>query len=263
MILTISSKKQFLRKAGVIYILVFFMLTSCKSYWANKYFDKIGVYDDKIEIEKVTKYEKEVVFIPIRHIGTQIFYENVKEKVDSLIQQNYHIYYETIVSNTIKNNVLSSKNLIMIDTLLAYKLRKISNANLISKDLKTDYIELLKVNGIKLKKDLIMQPAIKELHLSHPTCKNVDVTFENLIFAYEQKYGKITLEPCDYKTLFYEKSICNKNKFKNLFATFQLDLRNLIVVKELINNSHNKIAIVYGADHFTGIKGELLKRGFK
>lgn len=47
-----------------------------------------GIYDNKITLNKFKKEDSEIVFFQMAHIGTDLFYNDVKQKVDSLIKYN-------------------------------------------------------------------------------------------------------------------------------------------------------------------------------
>lgn len=142
-------------KKSILFVTILILLfTSCKSYLINNYFKSIGVYDDKIRLEKLTVGDKEIVLFGMHHIGKNEFYEDVKSKIDSLKKQDYLFYTEGIKSNFVGKNKLSKQDSIVIID-IAYKFRKISGKPLISKDLETDHLKILRDKGIKVDYDLI------------------------------------------------------------------------------------------------------------
>jgi hypothetical protein len=240
---------------------ILLLLTSCKSYFANQYFKNVGVYDNKIKLEKISFQDKEIVFFGMHHIGKQEFYADVKVKVDSLLNEEYFFYTEGITSQfTGKEKLTSQDSIVLID--LAYRFRKISGKPLISKNIDSDYLTYFRENGIKIEEKIIMQPSYNELGLSNKNSINSDLKIEEILNLYEAKNGKIVLTDCDYSTPFFEKSICKENVDKKNYDIFIIDERNNSVISHILNDKRKKIAIIYGKNHFIGIKEELLKNGF-
>jgi len=237
-------------KKSIFLITIIISLISCKSAEFDSGLKHKGYYDDKINIAKLIKGKNEVVFIPMHHFGTELFYKDVKSKIDSLKKIGFYFYYEKVNFN-------------LSDTTTLMKYKKIHGFP-ISKD-NGGYMYLIdSIYKFKLKKKLINQPSYVELGVESTNGKNVDVTLKEMINFYENKYGIIKLELCDYRTSIYEKSICKdkiideKNKDDAI-----LNFRNKHILEELKNDYHPKIAIIYGAGHFIGIKEELLKLGYK
>lgn len=71
------------------------------------------------------------------------------------------------------------------------------------------------------------------------------------------------MESCDYNTKFYENSICKNKLGKKRFTPFLVDERNNSILRHIANENKNKIAIIYGKEHFNGVKDSLLKLGYK
>lgn len=238
------------------------LLSSCKSYLTNYYLKSIGIYDNEIKLEKLDNNEKEIVLIGMHHIGKQEFYDDVKSKIDSLIKKDYIFYTEGVNSQfTGKTNLTPEDSIVLID--LAYKLRKISGIPLVSKKLNSDYLTLFKENGIKIKENLVKQPKYIELGLSDKLSKNTDLSFEQLLENYEKQYGKILLEPCDYKTEFYKESTCQTKPNKKTYDEMMMRDRNNSVISHILKEKNTKIAIIYGNAHFVGIKDSLQKLGYE
>lgn len=238
------------------------LLTSCKSYIANYYFKSVGVYDNKIKLEKLSNNEKEIVLFGMHHIGKKEFYNDVKTKVDSLIKKDYLFYLEGISSNfSGKTNLTKEDSIVLID--LAYKFRKILGKPLLYKNMESDFIELFKSKGIKIKENLIKQPSYAEFGLSQKTAINSDLSAEEILKIYENKYGKIIMEPCDYQTKFYEESTCAIKSQKKIYDEVILQIRNNSIITHVLNEKKSKIAIIYGKNHFIGIKDSLQKLGYK
>jgi hypothetical protein len=214
----------------------------------------MGVFSDEVKTSSVVNTEKAVVFIPMHHIGTQLFYDDVSKKIDSLKQLEYYFFYEKIKGDSAS----------IPDSITLLKIRKLLVIPL-SKDAKSNYLSFIKDKvKVKLKKDLVSQPQVNIFGLDGKNALNVDCYLNDLITEYENRYGKLELSTCDYQTPFYEKSKCpNDRELKSKSKTIIVDYRNSIVVQEILRNEHSKIAIIYGEEHFVGIKAALLEKGFQ
>ena len=239
-------------KKLLFFILILIITSGCGSFKINLAFDLMGIYDDSTKLHFMKSDKREVVFIPMHHIGTKLFYADVKSKVDSLENLGFYFYTEMVKGDK-------------KDTLTKLKYRKITGLPF-SKNNK-GYMEIFDSiydGKIKYKKELISQPTYYNLGVDSLKSKTADVTMKVLIDYYESKYGIIQLEQCDYETSIYQKSSCKKKSInKKAFHEVVLLFRNKNILNELSNDTHSKIAIIYGAKHFIGIKEELLKLGYK
>ncbi|RXR20947.1 hypothetical protein EQG63_03140 [Flavobacterium amnicola] len=247
----------------VILITSMFLFTSCKSYLLNEFFEQNGIYQKNVKTEKLIG-NNEIVFVPIHHLGTHSFYNDVKNKVDSLKNLDYKIFYEMVLTEHAKSSDTTKQKI--IDTTMMLKFRKSFGLKGLSKSGASNYKEFFEGRGLKLKKILIPQPKLSALGLKGSQCENVDATTEELIKAYELKYGKIILEEYDLKTNLFDAYDRNKCKYKidkKIFEEFIVNYRNNIVLSKIKQNKSLKIAIVYGKNHFIGIKDQLQKIGYK
>lgn len=194
----------------------------------------------------------------MHHIGKQEFYADVKVKVDSLIKEDYLFYTEGVTSQfTGKEKLTIQDSIILID--LAYRFRKISGTPLVSKKFNSDYLTYFREKVIKLEEKIIMQPSYNELGLSNKNAINTDLKVEEILNLYEVRNGKIVLDDCDYSTSFYEESKCKEKVNKKKYDSFIIDERNNSVINHILNDKRKKIAIIYGKNHFVGIKDSLQK----
>jgi len=223
------------------YLLLSFCV-SCKNYLGTISLKYAGVYDDSEVLHTADYNNKKIVFVPMHHLGTESFYSDVKNKIDSLKKENYYFIYEQVSANK-------------IDETFAKKLRKF-----LKTPLSTDgsYVNEYKTMfpNIKYEKPLIDQPSYKELGLSVENSERVDVDYKDLVDYYENKHGEIKLTDCDYKTSVYERyTKCKEGKKIPLHKRNDIiiNFRNDFVVKYVKESPQEKIAIVYGAEHMKGI----------
>ncbi|SEQ13756.1 hypothetical protein [Flavobacterium urocaniciphilum] len=249
-------------KKIIQFLIILTLSVSCKSYLVNQYFKRVGVFDKKLKLEKISNGDKEIVLFGMHHIGKEEFYNDVKLKVDSLLKKDYLFYIEGISSKFAgKTNLTKEDSIALIE--LSYKFRKVLGSPLVSKNLNSDYLNLFKEKGIKIKENLIKQPTYTEFGLSQKNAINSDLTVEKLLEIYEDKYGKIILEPCDYETKFYDKSTCNTKTDTKIYDELMKTERNNSVISHILKEEKSKIAIIYGKAHFIGIKDSLQKLGYK
>lgn len=239
-------------KKLLFFIILILIANGCSSYLVNTSFTLLGIFDDDAKIDKLANNNKVVIFIPMHHVGTKLFYSDVKKKIDSLENLGFHFYTEKTKGNA-------------NDTIAILKIRKLMELPFSKKN--PGYKEMLDSiykGKVKFKKELIDQPSYKDLGVDSLKGRNVDVTINEIIQYYESKYGEIKLEKCDYESLINNKSICKgKSIRKKSVDDVILNFRNKHVIDELLKDKQTKIAIIYGANHFIGIKEELLKLGYK
>ena len=229
------------------------LLVGCLNFKINLAFNLIGVYDDTVKLSKVSDDEKEIVFIPMHHVGTSLFYADVRKKIDSLKQEGYFFYTELVKSD--KKDTSTIRKMIKLTGIPFSKDKTPGYKN---------FIDSIYKGRVKLKKEIIDQPSNSGFGLDSTNSKKVDVTSKEIIDYYEKKYGNIILEPCDFEKSFYEKTNCkSKTITKKAKDDAILDFRNANVVNTILKDSHKKIAIIYGANHFKGIKEALVKQGFE
>lgn len=241
-----------MKKMKILLYLTLFSLLSCTSFKVNLAFKLVGVYDDNIKLSKVANEEKEVIFFPMHHLGTAPFYKDVQTKIDSLKKIGYFFYTEEVKGN--KKDSITVRKSIKISGIPFSR----DNAGY------KHFFDSIYKGKVKFKKEILDQPSPSKFGLDESNSKKVDVTLKEMIDYYESKYGEIKLEPCDFEKSFYEKPDCkNKPVGKKITDDVYINFRNMNVIKTLLNDNHQKVAIIYGADHFRGIREELLKKGFK
>ncbi|WP_309612739.1 hypothetical protein [Flavobacterium sp.] len=241
-----------MKKIKILIYLILFSLLSCTSFKVNLAFKLVGVYDDNIQLSKVTNEEKEVIFFPMHHLGTAPFYNDVKTKIDSLKKIGYFFYTEEVKGN--KKDSITVRKSIKLTSIPFSR----NNAGY------KHFFDSIYNGKVKFKKEILDQPSPSKFGLDESNSKTADVTLKEMIDYYENKYGEIKLEPCDFEKSFYEKPNCKyKPAGKKVRDDVYINFRNKNLIKMLLSDNHKKVAIIYGADHFKGIREELLKQGFK
>ena len=236
-------------KKSILLILIILSLFSCKSSLVNYALEKRGVFDEEVKVVSFSNNEHNVVFIPMVHVSTKLFYDDVNTKIDSLKKLDYFFYFEKIKA--------SGKN----DTIIR-KSMKLIELPVMKQGYKSLIDSILLKNKIKLKKEIIDQPKYEKFGLDSLNSKNVDLSMVEIINYYEKKYQPIILEPCDFENEIYEKPKCPLKLSKEINDDVVLNSRNMEVIKELSTETRKKIAIIYGKGHLVGIREELLKMGY-
>ena len=237
-------------KINLLFIfLIVSSLFSCTSMKINLGLKLIGAYDEVIILEKLKNQEKEIIFFPMVHIGTENFYNDVKMKIDSLEKIGFITYYEKVDSE-------------INDTLNQRKLKKITGFPIPKRG--RGYMSILdSVFKGKLKKKLISQPNYSVLGVDSLKGTNVDVNLKQLIAEFERRYGKINLEECDFKTSIHSKTVCKDETITDKQKDeVILGYRNDYITSKILNGNINKLILIYGKEHFIGIRKNLQKDGF-
>lgn len=246
-----------MKKHFTFICLIIFTLHSCSvSNIINKTLEKSNVYSDEIDYKIELKNNIKVLkLIPIRHLGTPKFYDNLNNLITEHQNMGYTVYYE----------LLKTKN---ADDITIRKFRKITSlklnvddTNLINyKDLLYEKIRKIDEN-FEFKKEVTPQPSYEYLIADMDNAINVDISSEQFVSVYERMYGEVKLDSCDYVND-WNKSSCFKSRKKNIDKII-IDYRNNHVIEYIINSNNNKILVLYGENHITGIKKGLVKKGYK
>lgn len=229
-------------------VIICLIMTSCSSIWL-KY---SGVLDEKPELRAMTDGDKDVIYLPLHHIGRKEYYEAMAQQIDSLQNEDYIVFYEMV-------NVNAQDTSVYIE--LAKKFRKIEG------DLgaANGYLDTLnnRIYGtIAYDEKYVMmnQPSFSDLGVDSNSAVNADISLEELIGAFEKKHGVITLSPCDINTDLKASYNCETipNKLRKDFRkSFVLDLRNEQLAERIRASEAKNIFVIYGARHYKGLLKEL------
>lgn len=223
----------------------------------HKTLEKIKVYSDEINYEvDMIKDNKELKIIPLRHLGTPKYYDNLKGVLSKYQNLGYVVFYEIMRSNN-ANDIVQRK----FRKILPLKI------NLDSKE-QLNYKEILLKKSRKIdpnfefKQNVIPQPQYNFLITDLNNSKNVDITIEEFVNEYERLNGAVVLDSCDYINNWSE-STCETDERAKGLNKIMIDYRNNNVVDNVLSATNNKILILYGEGHVKGIKKGLLKNGYK
>jgi hypothetical protein len=227
----------------IAFVLIF--TTGCFPKFIAK---SISIFDNKINLQVLTNNEIVVCFIPMHHIGTKQFYDDVQLNIDTFKKQGFSIFYEGVTLDT-------SLPKAELDTIYK-KFRKITGMA-ISKSEYKGYIDTanssimgLKAKWIK-KEKIVNQPKSLVGTSNSKDLNAVDLSIPELVAQYEKKHGTIVLEANDYKTDTH-KALSNGATYENRKLMI-LDLRDKHLAKKIITATNNKIVVVYGNAHLPGL----------
>jgi hypothetical protein len=232
------------------YLLLFaasLALQSCLTKMALRY---IGALDKEAKEKRISNEKKELVFIPMHHVGKPEFYDHVKRKIDSLHQLGYVVFYEQVIPSPQINKQ-------SID--ISYrKYRKIVGS-LHVKGYLNEAEGTVLGRKMRVAKQLVNQPFGKAIGLDSTIDLRVDAYLQELIENYENKYDLVQLTDCDFKTAFTEKYKCEKIKNKEALTYFTRVYRNQLIADKILASTYTKIVLLYGANHYEGILSNLKK----
>ncbi|MEM6806499.1 MAG: hypothetical protein AAF696_34185 [Bacteroidota bacterium] len=222
----------------IFLLAVLYLLTACRATQALKFMKM-----EELPTERISYKGKEIILVSITHFGRQIFYDKLKDSIDSWREEGFRMYYEEINSEEDKKSLDS----LSYDK-LKRKWRKMSGGAGLTRE---DYEALSKI----FKKGRA-QPEWKDLGIRDSDL-NADVQFSAFIAAYEECEGEIILEDCDLETPLDKAYFCKSGSMRKLMP-FLIDYRNELVKDFVDEGADAKIAIMYGAAHKKGLK-KLLK----
>ena len=235
-----------MKKTTSILLLSTILLSSCLTKIA---LNSLGVFEKNVEVKFITNNNKQIVFLPMHHIGTKDYYKDETKIVDSLLKNGYIIFYEVLKQG-------STTNQLLLDTMFL-KFRRITGIPKNAKDKMSSRIDT--VNNILMgkKSKLVNKYNLRNQDVGYfnkydsSVVKNVDGTLEEMISMYEKKYGVVLLDQVDFTTKLREPYNHKEEKSKRNY--FLNETRNIIIVDAVLKSNANKIALVYGAAHFDGI----------
>lgn len=195
-----------------------------------------------------------IIFLPMVHIANPNFYNKAKSIIDSLRNEKYIIFYESI---TFQEKYLKENLDSLTKEELFIKIRKFRKmlGRFQMNDLTSEKNKSLP-SYYKNKKFISQSNTLLGID---STDINADVTMTMLIEAQEKKYGKIILSDCDFKTEFNEKYKCDKVTSYYSINTFRDSIASNIMMK----SRNKKSLLVYGKGHWYGIWPFFRNSGYK
>ncbi len=234
-----------LRNALFSFTFLLFLTTSCTKILLKR----TGMVGGKPKIQKIDVKGKDVLFLGMIHLSQQGYYTKSKIIIDSLSNQGYFILGEATRDSSTSNMSRKSLNEFQDDQVLK-KLRKLSGLQMSKSSLSL-------IGKIVKKYDIKPQP--KDLYAFNDTTKAMiaDNSLLEQIREYEKVKGELRLDSCDIASKIGDDYNCNSISDENV-KYFKEEIikngRNKLVIDAVKKSSRKKILIIYGKNHFEGIK---------
>ena len=195
-----------------------------------------------------TKNDKEIIYIPMIHLGQPEFYEQIKQFVTQKRNEGYKIYYEKLTYGT-SDSLLQDTLLLKVRKITGYYFKGIytdkNNETSPFKKGFDSYTRQTEENtGIDLSKDF-----------------RVDLNMRQLVAQIEADHSPIVLDSCDYATPPNAKYNCKQ--YKEYSRLFLRTYRDEYLLATLLATPHKKIILLYGVNHYDFLSPELKKAGFE
>jgi hypothetical protein len=190
---------------------------------------------------------REIVMIGMMHVEKPEFFDEIRQYLDSVKREGYVVFYEGI-----RNGNKEDADSLRIDTILR-KFRRVVGVDL----------DLFYSNEKLLSGKYTMQ-TLTILGLTTEKDINTDMTYNELITEYEKRYGEIVLSDYDWQTDLgekYRRRKAGKQKYSEYRMTNTI--REDFVVEKVLNSSHEKIVLLYGAAHWYSLYPPFRDTGYE
>lgn len=239
-----------MKKNWLFAFLAALILNGCTAAFLKIGLKQIGSYDPKVSYSTYTRDSEKVILIPNVHLAVEEQFENLEYRLDSLFNLGYTLYYEGSSGH-------------VNDTITRLKVNKLAGFDLGDGDYKK-ILDKVIGNSKGDTQKLMMQPKFQLLGADEKNSKNVDMNFKEVVSAYENKYGEIQLNECDFLKFKNPKAKCKPSPKLPSKQTdeFVVDERNKYIISEILKENKNKILMVYGKNHYPGMHKLLIQNGF-
>lgn len=222
---------------AIMLLAVFLIINGCLPFIAIK-----SIYSKRLHHRSMSFAQKELIFVPISHVGQLVFYNSLKDSIVYWKSKGYTIYYEQIIHNK------PSDDLLQLDTIVL-KYRKTAGG---IANTRQYYDSLMKI----FLRGAIVQPEYGLLGIDSLDV-NADITLTAYIQEYERLYGEIKLDDYDYTIPKYGKY--DYEPSKNDRSLIVVDYRNQQLLKRIKDADCRQIVIVYGYVHVRDVMKMLKK----
>lgn len=190
------------------------------------------------KIHELKEWDKDILFLPMHHMGKPEFYDKVKEIVKNKKKDDFRVYYELVSTDFTDDDSLRNE--------IRRKARKIKGFSGTYKD---------NASGSYFSK-YIQQPSYADLGIDSMDVW-ADVDYLQLITYWEEVNGKIILDSTDMNTPFNVKLDRGVSYTKDEYNKVFIDFRNKHLISLIKNNSDKKILILYGKGHYKNFRKQL------
>ena len=180
---------------------------------------------------------RNIILVPSTHFGQPEFYADLTDSIHHWKSQGYRIYYEMVKTDHSHPSFETNER----------KWRKINGGSSAS----TPEEYEAELQGV-FKKG-VGQPDLGSLGITEDDL-NADIDFNEFMGKFEELYGTIELDSCDWLTPLDSAYSCSGAKGARATVNYvMVDYRNENVIRDIEANNDPKIVIFYGMHHIKGI----------
>jgi hypothetical protein len=220
-------------------IVLYFIVKGVSIYLEIKEFEE-GLKSKEVVSYTLKSNTKEIHFIGMTHIGQKEFYENIKKEVIKFKKKGYVLFYEFIDTE--------DKSVTEIDL---RKVRKFAGFLPTENGHKQGIRDFSNIKGLEAQRNEMF------FNLINNKDYIADISVTLAVKAYEDRYGEIILTPEDLNTPL-EETVSETLPTKDMFSIV-LDFRNIHIANFITESEYDKIILMYGSEHKTGVLEELKK----
>lgn len=238
---------RLLEMRKLLLLIPLFLFASCAAKMIDMALRKKGILDTTAVLKPLNYNDKAIVFLEMIHLGKKEYYNDVTLKIDSLEKEGFFVFYEGLYLR--KSDRVITKG----DSVSYLKFRRLTNLDpLIS------YSQTKPFSDYVSKYNLIDQPDYIDLGITSENSQPVDLSMSTIISEFEKEKGTVTLDSCDYQSKLgsgiYNCGKVDIERRNYLLQEIAINKRNEHVVAQIKQSNKSKILIVYGKDHYPGIK---------
>ncbi|MEG1622123.1 MAG: hypothetical protein RR330_01990 [Alistipes sp.] len=196
---------------------------------------------------------REVILLPMCHVGKQKDYDEIRTYLDQLKADGYVTFFEGLADISYPIDTISEysyADLMNIKTLhpLTYHTDSL-RADTLMRKTRRIMGESIELANMPKNKFVAQSPEILGLTTAQDIW--VDYTLYDLIERYERKFGVVPLSDYDFATPMDDPSysILQAAKGKTDRYTFSRIFRDEALIRRILSSPHKKIAVVYGMGH--------------
>ncbi|WP_147362914.1 hypothetical protein [Capnocytophaga canis] len=228
-----------------------FLLSSCQCTLIKLF----NVQRSALKHKKVfVRGDQSFIYIPMNHLGRQQYYDEVKAYLEIKRSEGYTIYYEGMYLS--RDTINQQRK----DTLLL-KRRKLMGFHLTP-----SYSDKNNHSLPKCYKKYVGQ-TMENTGIIYGIDVNIDMTTEEVIEAYEAKYGEIPLNECDFTTPLNTPYKCEQIKGvhpTNLLYRYSHTFRDEHLENFIKTVKDKKVILIFGRAHWHhGIRSTLIDENFE
>lgn len=217
-----------------------------------------GVLQNASRMHHLKNGDREIIFIPMRHLGKRNYYDFIQHHVDSLQKEGFVVFYESIAYQ-----VDSAQQRDLYDR----KFRKLVGHVMGSTKLYENSSDTSRILMAPIYRNLgsriIQQPEYSFFKVDYNNAVVADIPKNVLLDEFEYTYGDIVLDSCDWNTPLNESYTCKpiKSRLRILFdKEFIMKRREENLAALVSDAAQKKILIMFGAAHYKGFLRHLRER---